>query len=112
MSRTFLPKGHYMPWRGQYRPMFRLYKESPWELVPKCVPCSTAGQAIAAADAYLEAKLNPPIRCEKAEPTADALGVADWHERRAARQAEQQEQALGGVIVKGRTVVVERRARG
>jgi hypothetical protein len=105
--RTFLPKGHYMPWCGQYRPVFRLYKESPWELVPKSQPCATAGQAIAAADAYLEMKLNPPIRREIA--VKDVLGIAQWHEQRAARQAEQQEQALGGILVKSRKVTIERK---
>ena len=107
--RTFLPKAHYMPWRGQYRPMFRRFKESPWELVPKAAPCATAGQAIAAAEAYLEQVLNPPIRAEKAE--ADTLGRTQWHIERAQRAAEQQEQALGAVIVKGRAIKVERRVK-
>lgn len=109
MSRTFLPKAHYMPWRGQYRPMFRFYKESPWTLVPKAEPCETAGAALAAADAYLEQKLNPPIRAEQAPADPDIIG--DWYTQRAARQAEQQEAALGGIIIKGRQVTVERRKR-
>lgn len=110
MSRTFLPKAHYLALGGTYRPMFRYYKESPWALVPGAAPCATAGQALAAADAYMEQRLNPTIRSEVTE-ARDVLGIAQWHEERAARQAEQQEQALGAIIIKGRQIKVERRQR-
>jgi hypothetical protein len=105
----FLPEFKILPAKGGgYLASYRLFEGKPFRLIPGEVK-ETASQALTAAKDYVRSKLNPPIRCEKAEPSADTLGVADWHEQRAARQAEQQEQALGGVIVKGRTVVVERR---
>lgn len=110
--RTFLPKGSYMPWRGQYRPTFRFYQESPWTLVPMGGSFDTASQAISVAEAYMASKLNPPLRCETAPPDADPLGLAKWHEQRAAQLAETQEAALGGIISRGKVIRIERRARG
>lgn len=55
--------------------------------------------------------LNPTIYAERAEVAKDVLGVAEWHEERAARAAQDQEAALGAVIVKGRQVKVERAHR-
>lgn len=108
MTDGFLPEFKIMPAKGGgYLALYRLFEGKPFVIIPGGAR-ESATKALNAAKEYVRAKLNPPIRCEKAEPTA-ALGVADWHEQRAARQAEQQEQALGGVIVKGRTVVVERR---
>lgn len=109
MSRTFLPKAHYLPVGEFYRPMYRLFQEEPWKLVPKGQGYPSVGQAIAAADAYMAEKLNPTIQADRAELTKDVLGVAAWHEERAARAAQDQEAALGAVIVKGRQVKVERR---
>lgn len=109
MSRTFLPKAHYMPWHGEYRPLYRWYSEQPWTLVPGGLSYPTAKKAIDAADEFLARGLNPVIRCEKAAETADPFGLAEWHEQRAAKAANDQEAVLGAVIVKGRQVKVERR---
>jgi hypothetical protein len=110
MTDGFLPEFKIMPAKGGgYLAMYRLFEGKPFVIIPGG-SWESATKALKAGKEYVRAKLNPPIRAEKAE--ADTLGRAQWHEQRAARQAEQQEQALGGVIVKGRTVVVERRARG
>lgn len=109
MSRTFLPKAHYLPIGDRYRPMYRLFQEEPWKLVPKGQAYPSVGQAIAAADAYMAEKLNPTIHAERAAQAEDVLGIAAWHEERAARAAQDQETALGAVIVRGKQVKVERR---
>lgn len=100
-----------MPWRDQYRPLYRWYSESPWTLVPGGLSYPTSKQAENAADAYMATKLNPPIRAEKKAKDPDTLGRKQWHIERAARQAEQQEQALGGIISRGRMIKIERRSR-
>lgn len=107
----FLPEYHYLPVAGGYRPAYRLFAGKPFRLVPDSLPLPTVSQAIAAAKEYVKGKLNPEIRCEKAAEGVDPLGVAEWHEQRAARAAHDQEAALGAVIVKGRQVKIERRRR-
>lgn len=109
MSRTFMPKAHYLPIKDRYRPMYRLFQEEPWKLVPKAQAYPSVGQAITAAEAYMAEKLNPTIYAERAAVAEDVIGVAAWHEERAARAAQDQEAVLGAVIVKGRQVKVERR---
>lgn len=108
MTRTWLPKSHYMPWAGQYRPTYRWYVEQPFALVPGGQSFPTASQAIAAADEYLANAMNKQIRGTVTEP-CDILGLASWHLEKAAQRAAEQEQALGAVIVRGRQVRVERR---
>jgi hypothetical protein len=68
-------------------------------------------QARNAARDYVAEVINSKTRAEKAKECADVLGISAWHEDRAAHAAEQQEQALGGVIAGGRIVKVERRQR-
>jgi hypothetical protein len=109
MNRTFLPKASSMPWRDQYRPLYRWYSESPWTLVPGGLSYPTSKQAENAADAYMATKLNPPIRAEKKAKDPDTLGRAQWHEQRAAVEAERQERVLGAVIIRGKPVAIERR---
>ncbi len=112
MSRTFLPKSHFMPWMGGYRPLYRWFQEAEWKLVPGGLSFKTATQAVEAADAYLARGLNiqQPARVE--ERVVD-VGQFQWHEARAARDAALQEETLGAVIDRrGRTVKVERRAKG
>ena len=108
MTRTWLPKSHYMPWGGQYRPMYRWYCEAPWALVPGGKSYPTVGQAKAAADDFLAAAMNKQIRGTVTEP-CDILGIAQWHLEKAAQRAAEQEQALGAIIIKGKSVTVERR---
>jgi hypothetical protein len=109
MTDGFLPEFKLMPAKGGgYRCTYRLFDGKPFVLIPGEAK-DTAAQALNAAKAYVRAKLNPPIRREIA--VKDLLGVAEWHEQRAARQAEQQEQALGAIIIKGRQIKVERRQR-
>ena len=107
-----MPKGHYLPLGDRYRPMYRWFQESPWTLVPDGGSYSTSGQAVAAADAYMAKRLNPPIRSEQAEVIADVLDVNAWYRERAGQAARDQQEALGAIIVKGRQVAVEKRARG
>lgn len=112
MSGEFLPDYSQMPWNGRYRPLFRLFAAERWRYVRKDgapVECDTASQAIEAAKACVRRILNPTIYAERAAVAEDVLGVAAWHEQRAARAAQDQEAALGAVIVKGRQVKVERR---
>lgn len=108
MTRTWLPKSHYMPWAGQYRPTYRWYVEQPYALVPGGQSYATASQAIAAADEYLANAMNKQIRGTVTEP-CDILGIAQWHLEKAAQRAAEQEQALGAIVVRSRTVIVERR---
>lgn len=110
--KAFLPDYGSLPVNGRYRPMYRLFASERWRYVRKDgapVECDTAGQAIEAAKACVRRILNPAIYSERAAVTEDVLGVAAWHEQRAARAAQDQESALGAVIVKGRQVKVERR---
>ena len=112
MSDEFLPDYSQMPWNGRYRPLFKLFASERWRYVRKDgepVECDTAGQAIEAAKACVKRILNPAIYAERAAIAEDVLGVAAWHEERAARTAQDQEAALGAIIVKGRQVKVERR---
>lgn len=108
MTGDFLPEFKIVPAKGGgYLISYRLFEGKPFKLIPGEVK-KTATQALTAGKAYVRNLLNPPIRAEQA-PAHDALDVAGWHEARAARQAEQQEAALGGIIVKGKQVTVERR---
>lgn len=112
MSGEFLPDYSQMPWNGRYRPLFKLFATERWRYVRKDgepVECDTAGQAIEAAKACVKRILNPAIYAERTAVAEDVLGVAAWHEERAARSAQDQEAALGAIIVKGRQVKVERR---
>jgi len=114
LSRTFYPEISFMPAGGVYRPLFRLFSDENWRMVRKDgkpVERNTAGEARQAARDCLEAILNPPLRSETMAETetADILGIAEWHETRAARAAEEQQAAFGTVSVKGRVIEVERR---
>ena len=109
MTDGFLPEFKVMPAKGGgYLAMYRLFEGKPFVIIPGG-SWDSATKALKAGKEYVRAKLNPPIRAEKAE--ADTLGRTQWHVERAARAAEQQEQALGGIIVKGRAVKIERRSR-
>ena len=101
-----------MPDMGQYRPMYRWYRENPWRLVPGEARYASAGQAISAAKDWLASRLNCRHAAAPEPANDDPLGVDAWHEQRAATAAEVQEQTLGGIIVKGRQVLVERRKVG
>jgi hypothetical protein len=85
-----------------------LFSDRPFRLIPGAEKFASAGQAITAAKDYVRARLNPPIRGEVTEP-CDVLGLAHWHEQKAAQRAAEQEQALGAIVVKGRAIIVERR---
>lgn len=110
MNGDFLPEFKLVPAKsGGYLCSYRLFDGKPFRLIPGEAK-ETAGQALNAAKAYVREKLNPPIRTEQApEPEPDALNVTGWHVDRAARAAEAQERTLGGVISRGKLVVVERR---
>lgn len=108
MTGDFLPEFNAVPVRGGYRGSYRLFDSQPFRFIPGCEPFMTAGQALNAAKDYVRERLNPPIRCEVTE-AKDVLGLAEWHEQRAAREAAQQEQALGAIVVRGRQVKIERR---
>lgn len=108
----FLPDYSSMPVNGRYRPLFKLLSTDNWRFVRKDgkpVELDTAGQAIEAAKECVRQILNPEIRAEKAEQIADVLGVQEWRQRKAAQAAGDQEAVLGAVIVRGRTVKIERR---
>lgn len=112
MSGDFLPDYSQMPWQGRYRPLFKLMSTDNWRFVRKDgqpIECDTAHQAIEAAKECVRRILNPEIRAEQAEVVADVLGVEEWRRERAAQAAGDQEAVLGAVIVRGKTVKVERR---
>lgn len=108
--RTYFPEAHYMPdGNGGYRPTYKRYLEAPYTLVPGKKVYPTVSQAKEAAVAFLIG-LQPKIRAERQESANDdPLGVSAWREQRAGRAAQDQEQALGAVIVRGRQIPVERR---
>lgn len=108
MSASFLPEFKVVPVPGGYRGSYRLFEDKPFRLIPGAENHPTAGQALNAAKAYVRERLNPPIRGEITE-ARHVLGLHQWHEERAAREAARQEEVLGGVIVKSRTVLIERR---
>ncbi|WP_379069281.1 hypothetical protein ACHMW4_04115 [Mesorhizobium sp. UC22_110] len=108
----FLPDYSSMPANGRYRPLFKLLSTDNWRFVRrdgKPIEVDTARQAIEAAKECVRQILNPEIRAEKAEAIADVLGVEEWRRERAAQAAGDQEAVLGAVIVRGRTVKIERR---
>lgn len=108
----FLPEWTFIEWKGRYRPAFRLLSNSGLKYVRKDgqpIECDTAGQAIEAAKECVRRILNPEIQAEQAEVVADILGVDSWRRERAAQAAGDQESVLGAVIVRGKTVRVERR---
>jgi hypothetical protein len=109
MARTFLPKAHYMPDRGVYRPLYKWYREDGWTLVPGRLTYPTAQRAIQAADDFLAKGLNPPIRSETVPDPAipDFLDPEAWNRERAVRQAEEQQGAFGTVFVRHKPVRVE-----
>lgn len=108
----FLPDYSSMPFNGRYRPLFKLFSTDNWKFVRENgapVERDTAHQAIQAAKDCVRRILNPEIRAEQAEIVADVLGVEEWRRDRAAQAAGDQEAVLGAVIVRGKTVRVERR---
>lgn len=112
MSRTFAPDYGALPTTAGYRPMHTWFVEVKLAVThfddgPRYY--ETWLQARNAAKAYVAEIMAKRIRAEKVEP--DVLGLAQWHEQKAAQRAAEQEQALGAVIVRGRTVKIERRQR-
>lgn len=113
----FLPEYAHLPWKGRYRPMFKLFANEAWRYVRKGgkpVECETAAQAIEAAKECVKAILNPTIRAEKVEAEAaipDFLDPEAWSRERAERQAAEQEEAFGTIFVKSRPVKVQRSRR-
>lgn len=110
----FLPDYGQMPWKGRYRPMFKLFASDAWKYVRRDgrpVECDTAAHAIDAAKECVKRILNPGIRAEHTHQDALADEVTLWRQRRAEEVAGRQEAALGAVIVKGRQVKVERLGR-
>lgn len=108
----FLPDYSSMPFNGRYRPLFKLFSTDNWKFVRENgapVERDTAHQAIQAAKDCVRRILNPEIRAEQAEIVEDVLGVEEWRRDRAAQAAGHQEAVLGAVIVRGKTVKVERR---
>ncbi len=108
----FLPDYSSMPFNGRYRPLFKLFSTDNWKFVRENgapVERDTAHEAIEAAKDCVRRILNPEIRAEQAEIVADVLGVEEWRRERAGRAAGDQEAVLGAVIVRGKTVKVERR---
>lgn len=71
---------------------------------PRRFPSATA--AIAAAKLALTF-----VRSTREPKVEDLLGTATWHEDRAATAVSQQLDALGGIVVRGRLIPVERRRR-
>lgn len=107
----FLPDYGQMPWKGRYRPMFKLFATDGWRYVRKDgqpVECDTAAKAIDAAKECVKRILNPEIRAEQVHRDALADEVTLWRQRRAGEAAEAQEAALGAIVVKGRQVKVQR----
>ena len=108
----FLPDYSSMPFNGRYRPLFKLFSTDNWKFVRENgapVERDTAHQAIQAAKECVRRILNPEIRAEQADTVADVLGVDAWRREKAAQAAGDQEAVLGAVIVRGKTVKVERR---
>ena len=115
MSGDFLPEYSAMPLHGQYVPLYRLFSGpgQDWHQVRvngRPVLCPTRSQAIEAATEHVRAKLNPPIRAARNGRTGDDL-VMDAQVARLQCQADQQQRAFGGVVVKSRLTKVERRRR-
>ena len=108
MTGCFLPEFKTVPVRGGYRGSYRLFDSQPFRFIPGCEPYPTATQALTAAKDYVRERLNPPIRGEVTE-AKDVLGLSAWHLEKAAQRAAEQEQALGAIVVRGRTVKIERK---
>jgi len=109
----FLPEYRYLPWKGGYRPMFRLFTSDRWRLVRKDgepVSCGTAGAALAEAKECVRRILNPEIRAEAVEANAaipDFLDRDAWNRDRKAREVQEQQETFGTVFVRHKPVKVE-----
>lgn len=120
MSRTFFPKAHYLPIGSGYKPLFRWFEESSWTMVPNTPALPTVKQALAAAEAYMKTRMNPPIRAEKIEtPVREGLvdEVQEFLVRRDKWAEEERRSVFGSdgpAMVfprRGKPVQVERRRR-
>lgn len=112
MSKTFIPDYGFICIGPDYIPTFKLFADESWRQVRKDgkpVKCLTSIQAVQAAKDHVTVILNPPLKSERAPAIVpDVLGANTRHVDRAAREAAGQISALGGVIVKGKVVRVER----
>lgn len=95
MSRTFMPKGSYIPKPDGFTPTFRYYREANWTPVPGAIPQATIDEAISVAEDYMAKQLNPPIRSER----MPEIGIGQWKSERAERIAEQQRADLKAFVV-------------
>lgn len=109
----FLPDYGHMPWKGRYRPMFKLFASDPWKYVRKNgvpVECDTASAAIAEAKECVKTILNPVIRSETIEAAPavpDFLNPKTWNDERAERAAQEQQETFGTIFVRHKPVKVE-----
>lgn len=109
IGRTWLPEAHYMPDMGQYRPLYRWYRESPWTLVPGGKLYPSSNRAVTAAKDWLAAAMNKGRAEQAPEIEPDVLGVANWRDEKAASVEREQVGAFGTIFIKGRAVAVEKR---
>lgn len=110
----FLPEYSQMTVGNRYRPLFRLFADENWRYVRKDgkpVECNTIGQAIAEAKDCVRRILNPQIRVEHIEASAnDALEeeVQAFLSRRDQEIEAEQEKVFGGI---GRSTLYMRGGR-
>lgn len=117
-EKIWMPEYKSIPCRGRYAGIYRLFEtDSSWLYVREkddIALYDTRSQALSAAKAVVRRIQNPEIRANqpKAKRVKPRKHLFDHVSSKLKEQAEGQQKALGGVIVRGKTAIVERRSDG
>lgn len=83
-----------LPWKGQYRPAYKLYPGENWRMVKRNgapVECETAGQALTIARETVDDITTAPRVLDEAEQLAEMWGARNFRaEKDAALTAERE----------------------
>ena len=108
---TLLPEFRAAAWGNGFIGLYRMKEGADWFHVSekgKRTVFPTARAAREAAKARVRSALDPPAKAAKPAPRAAPI-LREYRERQLAEQARAQVETTGGVIVRGRSVAVERR---
>jgi len=112
-EKVFFPECRVIETAGQYLGIYRLFDDDDWKYVRlngEKILRPKQGAAMADARKAVSRILNPKIRAETKNPKQENP-FRDAQVERLKSQAEQQKEAFGGVICKGRIVTVENKGR-
>lgn len=98
MSGEFDTSVNALPWKGQYRPAYKLYPGENWRMVKRNgapVECDTAGQALAIAQETVDDITTAPRVLDEAELLAEAWGTKDFRPQKDAELTAERENIFG-----------------